>query len=403
MQWHMGGSCGGNGGEGCAVILIAGLLVCPPVALTAAIVRSASTPSTNKHGTEKPSTVEPANAAIKTDENRQESEKIAKETNQETLQLIQRTIQESLQKQVLSVALSKGENLIAVNPESERIASMQGDYRSLAVDGVDTVIEVGLTHISNYGPFGGGDSPKSLRMQAHVRLIGTSDNAELFSDDYVYMGERLTLSEWAANHGARLMHTLQVGYETLGTDIYNDILLLYPFPDRDAHQIQDGLPTYGLAPFFPPAPSKHPPDSLNTKDIDPQWWTTVDSLQPTLRWQSFPRVTDLAVAPEAMSRIKNVRYDLVIAQERNLMPVKVVYWSEGLVDTTHTIDTTLSRNTRYFWMVRARFEIDGHERVTEWSSVEPLERKAWRTFHSWERPVWFYPSWKWAYRFKTPK
>jgi hypothetical protein len=98
-------------------------------------------------------------------------------------------------------------------------------------------------------------------------------------------------------------------------------------------------------------------------------WTTVDSLQPTLRWQAFPRDIDVALAPQEMGRVKNVHYDLLIAREENLGPAEIVYRREGLADSVHQTDTPLSPDTRYFWTVRAAFELDGRQRVTGWSST----------------------------------
>ena len=122
-----------------------------------------------------------------------------------------------------------------------------------------------------------------------------------------------------------------------------------------------------------------------------EWeWESVDGLRPTFRWQGFPRDTDITAAPEKMGRVRNVRYDLIIAPEQNMAPGKIVYRRDGLTDSVHTIQKTLKANARYFWTVRARFDLDGRERVTEWGSMDP-------TWFEWLAS----PS-SWSYRFKTP-
>jgi hypothetical protein len=116
----------------------------------------------------------------------------------------------------------------------------------------------------------------------------------------------------------------------------------------------------------------------------------VSGLQPTLRWQRFPRESDLQAAPAEMARVKNVSYDLVIAREHELAPAEIVYRRNGLSTPAHHLETPLAPHTGYFWTVRARFELDGRERVTEWGTTHYLARD-WLTSPS-----------RFSYCFKTP-
>jgi hypothetical protein len=394
-----GAARGALAGMRCMEFGILALIVCPISIPVGAVVGSATTADTDQSRT-RPKTLE----GELVESQIEQSPKLAQESNRETVEHIQKNIQESLRYQVFSVALAMGEDLVAVSGESARLASHQRDYRPLVAAGVDSIVEVGLSRIDNGDTSLHVDKPFPLYMQAHVRLIRTKDNAEFFSDDYAYLGERLNLSEWAANKGERLRHALQAGYEAMAADIYKDIFLLHPFPDRDAHPLNQSLPTYGLAPIYPPAPSKLDVGSVKElKRTGFKWWATVNSLRPSLRWQGFPRTSDFIVAPEVMQRVKNVRYDLAISRYAGLGLPEVVYQREGLTDTTHTVETDLKARSRYYWAIRARFEIDGHERVSEWSSIDPLERRAWKVFHANAlRLGWSVPSWQWAYRFNTP-
>lgn len=102
----------------------------------------------------------------------------------------------------------------------------------------------------------------------------------------------------------------------------------------------------------------------------------VDSLQSTLRWEAFPRPADLEGDREGrLSRIRNVTYDLRIWKFKAgslpflWYPGELIYLRSALLVPTHRIELKLEPNTRYLWSVRARFELDGQQRVTEWGAL----------------------------------
>lgn len=277
-----------------------------------------------------------------------------------------RVAQGLLRDQVVAAAMAKGVSLVPFSPESPQSVTQWHDYHPLAAAGIDTVLEVALTKVGFERGVSGNPALKDqafLIMTAHVRLIRTGDNVAVFTADYVYQSEFLTRSEWLGNQAGRLLHALQVGYETLGSSIYDNIFLLYPFPYRNLLQAQEGdligPYAFGLAPLYPRASFGRLIYGM----------AKIDSLRPTLCWQSFPRGTDFMAAPDemVMGRVKNVRYDLIIAQAGNH---DVVYRREGLLDAMHTIETSLSPSSHYLWSVRARFEFDGREQVTEWGSFQ---------------------------------
>jgi len=142
-----------------------------------------------------------------------------------------RIIQASLRDEIVATALEKGTSLVLVTPESEQATVRPPDYLPLAAAGVDAVLEVTLTKVSTQDKDISG--MLSLYMQAHVRLIRTSDNSEVFSEDYDYTGEPQETSTWSANRAGRLLHALQTGYETLGAHIYDHVFLLPNSPLRN--------------------------------------------------------------------------------------------------------------------------------------------------------------------------
>jgi hypothetical protein len=90
---------------------------------------------------------------------------------------------------------------------------------------------------------------------------------------------------------------------------------------------------------------------------------------PTLRWERFPTSAAEKKAPDLVARMRRVRYDLIIARESNSASGDIVYAREGLPAPIHTVERPLQPGARYFWSVRARFELDGRERVTDWSTT----------------------------------
>jgi hypothetical protein len=92
----------------------------------------------------------------------------------------------------------------------------------------------------------------------------------------------------------------------------------------------------------------------------------VDSLQPTLRWEAFPRPEDLKGEKAALlARVREVTYDLRIWREREGAPL--VYERRGLAAPSHKLETPLAPAATYLWSVRARFTLDGQPQFTGWS------------------------------------
>lgn len=313
-----------------------------------------------------------------------------------------KVIQETLRSSIMAAALANNSQLIAVTDVTSHNNGQTIDYRPLIELGVDTVLEVSLVKIgfvnstllndpdigimkdltlTELGSVHSEIDPLlTLGMLTHIRLSRTKNNEELFSANYIHYGGREKLAGWAANQAKRFVDALNAGYQALGTHIYESVLQLYPFPEREGATfsyypfLHIPVEAYGLAPRIP------------TKEANP----TLESLQPTLRWQPFPRLSDVIKSPEDMKRVNNVRYDLVIAKEYNGEPTEIIYRRNGLPNNKHKIEDTLDIKTGYFWSVRARFELDGHQRVTEWSSSSRVTREHFTT-----------PN-RWSYRFCTP-
>jgi len=249
----------------------------------------------------------------------------------------------------------------------------------------DTLLEATLVQIGTAG--GGINAPVELQMAVRVRLLRAADREERYAARIRYLGERYTIAEWSANDAARLLGGLTAGYAALAAQIADGAFLLYPFPDQQFGSGGFLSSAFGLAPVDPQTRGTLTGDPLFGDRFE---WTQVSSLQPTLRWEPFPRPADITAAPSEMARVSNVTYDLVIAREHNYAAGDVVYRRRGLAAPTHRLETPLVPNARYFWTVRARFALDGAARVTGWSSTNYVARDGVTA-----------PS-RYSYRFRTP-
>ena len=148
---------------------------------------------------------------------------------------------------------------------------------------------------------------------------------------------------------------------------------------------------------------------------------TVDSLQPLLRWEAFPRAKDREADRErTVGHITEVTYDLrvwetphryspprvrrgpkgVITDVRDEPPGRFdgerspIYVRTGLTTPSHRIELPLKPATYYRWTIRARFLLNGQPRITDWGQEIRLWPRIGRNL-TWEE---FYGH----YQFITP-
>jgi hypothetical protein len=311
----------------------------------------------------------------------------------------------------------------------QEIISEKPNYAELSAEGVDTVIEIVLTRLSF-------DRPallhaSSLEMEARARLISVDTGVVLSDGRYKFTSEARPLNEWMANGAAILTAAIEQGVQTLAEDIVDEnFLLFYPIPP-----VEEGLnqstteswhtqksrsgpvPPYVLEPFYPVLEScvfcEGPFSNRPHRAIGNLKFVEVNSTQPTLRWERFPRAYDLY-------HISGVRYDIKVFEaglpynEKNiLVPTQQVYSERNIADPYHRINKELNPCRDYFWTVRARFKLLERERVTEWAgafNVGLWNEKPWnlrRGLNQYKSlpllpivqidgPEWFY------YPFRTP-
>ena len=134
-----------------------------------------------------------------------------------------------------------------------------------------------------------------------------------------------------------------------------------------------------LVPFvvLPLAACVTPLDVAGLRPLSPEPYNhapKMESVQPALRWESFPRPTDLKADQRGwVSRVRHVTYDLRIwrgVRDRygyqDVYPEELIYSRTALAMPEHLVEMPLASDTQYVWSIRARFELDGQARVTPW-------------------------------------
>ena len=116
----------------------------------------------------------------------------------------------------------------------------------------------------------------------------------------------------------------------------------------------------GLRPLSPDLTAGAVSDSLI--------FTEIDSLQPTLRWESFPRHSDLHADRQGVliKAAQDVSYELRIWRVEDNSAIRRVYERRELTTPKHRVDVRLDPNARYFWSVRAKFRAGEETRVIPW-------------------------------------
>lgn len=232
-------------------------------------------------------------------------------------------------------------------------------------------IETALLEVALEGSTGSLDPDLALALSARASLVRTRDGARLADRDYrLRIGDH-KLRQWLEGGGARLLPALDEAYRRLGAHIFDQLVLLHPLPGRSPASAGPLAAAFGLAPlhprFFGAAPSGAPLLGALFGE-----WPEVGR-QPTLRWESFPREQDRREAPGDMGRVQHVRYDLAISRAQSLGSGPLAYARERLASPEHRLEQPLAAG-RYFWTVRARFELDGRERVSEWAATSGTAR-----------------------------
>jgi len=271
--------------------------------------------------------------------------------------------------QELDMQNTMAENMVSRGTEltSYRFVPLKGlgpstpdakpDFTSIKGEGNDLALEVGVLEIGFHG--GSGSDPLlSFYMNARIRAFRVNDGEELHADIFRYASRARKFSEWAENGALRLEEVLENGYAEIAEAAIEKMFLLY---EAKIDSIWSGAMHCMLEPLDPPQ------ESLGFFSHQLKF-PVIGTLQPTLKWESFPRDEDReADSTGILDRVSDITYELKVWKGRDGVPEELLYSRPGLPLPEHTIETPLQPEIEYFWVVRARFKLDGQDRLTKWA------------------------------------
>jgi len=241
----------------------------------------------------------------------------------------------------------------------------QPDYAALRSKGIDTVLEVSVLHLGMpkfSKPSMSKPPDYQFLLTARARLIRASDNSVLHDRQYGFVGKPRTVSAWAENNAEAFRQQLHAGLQDLGEQMLDRALLIYDPP---------GYPKFNWVSL-----REDPPLSL--VQPEPHWsgFYTVDSLQPTLRWQAFP-TPDMLEADKGgeLQGVADVGYELRIYDELRYWGGFFYYdliYSRTVKAPEHSLEQPLKACGNYRVTFRARFTLAGVPRVTQWAGNQPF-------------------------------
>jgi len=244
-------------------------------------------------------------------------------------------------------------------------------FIELGKQGIDTVVEVQFTEAGFRG--GSGGQPKvSFYMNARIRLVATPNGAEIYTRDFQYLGRERPFVEWFSDGSRELLSGFKQAMVTLADRIVDELFLVTEFPFDSGLWALPGQPEFGscwLRPIYPELNYSSLWDALRTNTPGTQIrYTNVDSLQPLLQWESFPRSRDRK--PENMpllNQISDVSYDVKIWEASSDYPERLVHDIRGLDAPQLRFDLPLKPSAKYFWTFRARYKLAGEVQLTRWA------------------------------------
>jgi hypothetical protein len=245
-----------------------------------------------------------------------------------------------------------------------RLASVGRHAKSADVPGQsDLRIEVS---IDRWG-LAGGAGPDPLTgffIAASYKVSDARGTATVAQGSFLEGGPQRTISEWTRGDAELLTRAVDATLSRAAETIVDATFLVHDF-----HVERASLSTpsaCGLKPISPRATYHLAPYESHPEPVA--------SLTPLLVWESFPRMRDVEEGPaDLLAQVSDVRYDLRVWNDERGGPGDVAYERTGLAlapeggTVSHRLEAPLAAASKYLWSVRARFRLDGEERITRWS------------------------------------
>lgn len=281
-------------------------------------------------------------------------------------------LSDDLAKEIHNVSVRRPDisahTIIHLSPSEIRSTST---YEEFSKQSLDTLVEVQITEA---GFRGGSGAKPSVRfyLSVHIRLLSTNDQTELFARDFQFLSRELPLEEWFLDSSRELISVFKHAVMTLSERIVDELFLVTDFPFDSGLWALPGQPEFGTCWFRPIYPElKYSSLWYSIRHNSPgihALYPEVNSVQPLLKWEAFPRPRDLKKDNlPLLNKISDVTYDLKIWEAINDYPERLVYDRTGLNDPKHLLMVPLQPKTKYFWTLRARYKLAGQSQVTRWA------------------------------------
>jgi hypothetical protein len=254
------------------------------------------------------------------------------------------------------------------------------EYAALAAEGFDAVLEIrGTIWVVSDSEI---DPKMSFLLSVSPRLIRIPGDRTIFtSARYDCDSPAQPFSVWVADSLSPTRSWYGRSCLELAEKVVDETFLVDPLTRRvpglvDSTGAGGAPPTaaeptpmyFGLEPVEPPTDGARL-DSRSRELV----WAARGGTRPTFRWKPF-RGAD-STGDSIAARVSAVTYDLRIAESRDGNPGPPEYEFHGLPTPEYQLPGLLRSGAHYFWTVRARYELDGRPRATEWGCVHPLGRR----------------------------
>lgn len=254
-----------------------------------------------------------------------------------------------------------------------------------------SVLDVGFVR----RPTRTGKEGYALVLTTQARLLDTRSQAVLDQIRHARRSEAHTAEKWLQDDAASFERAVDAAIQGNARDIVLEFFRLYYPPTPPEPDVGFGrlVPLHVLRPEYP-EPRRGGVDlrEIVSRRYVKGWGgfdvVPVDDLRPTLRWEAFPRLIDRPGKAGEGRHFANVSYELSVFRAiftkdfpsgQHFVAGPLVYARKGLTQPWHRFEEPLEPCVRYAWTVRARFELDGQMRVTEWTVSAYAPRNQRRT------------------------
>ena len=187
-------------------------------------------------------------------------------------------IQETLRDRLVTIA--RDDTGLALEPGGDVGPAEEDtavDYRPLATQGMDTILEVSVTRLGLTGDRR-VNPLLALSMTTRIRLVRSGDGAELYHQELDHRKGSRKFVEWAANDAAAFREAMETAY----TDVSQEIVRLVLAPP---------VPGPELRPTPPPPPTPEP--NLPAVPLNPWKSAPIGEQGAKIRYQTIEKGSPL--------------------------------------------------------------------------------------------------------------